>query len=505
MPERRTAVVDLGSNSFRLVVYAAGEGWWKRTDEIYEPVRIGEGLGATGELGRAPMRRAMSAVEVFAHFCAASGIPPADVHAVATSAIREASNGEPFVAEARARSGIDIQVISREEEARLGYLAAVNSTTLADGAVLDLGGGSLQLVRVRDRLATDLDSWRLGAVRMTERFLADGEPASRKELDRLRGHVAGKLASAKWLDDAGPRLVGIGGTIRNLATAARRAADMPELGVQGYVITADALADLVDRLAGLPAAERGRVPGIKPARADIVLAGAVTVQTVLREVGVDGLEVTEAGLREGMFFDRTLDGDPPLIPDVRAASVRNLAAQYRVEPRHTDHVARIALGLFDDLADAGLHPGDPVERELLWAAAVLHDIGVTIDYDDHHKHTRYLVLNAGLPGFSPQEVATIAQAARYHRKGIPDPGDLAPLFDADARARLDRLAVLLRLAEDLERSRDQAVHTVGVQVQGDEVTLDLQADGDVSVPRWAARREVDVFARAFGGAQLLVP
>ncbi len=504
--ESRTAVVDLGSNSFRLVVFAAGDGWWRRTDEIYEPVRIGEGLGASGELGEEPMERALRTIDVFTHFCAATGIAAADVEAVATSAIREATNGPAFVERARAASGLDIRVISREEEARLGYLAAVNSTTLNDGIVLDLGGGSLQLVRTEDRHATALESWRLGAVRMTERFLADGEPASRKDLDKLSAHVATKLERADWLPDAGRRLIGIGGTIRNLATATCRAAGLPAIGVQGHVITLDALDDVIERLAALPAHERGSVSGIKPARADIVLAGAVTVRTMIAQAGLEGMETTEAGLREGMFFDRHLKGDPPLFDDVRVASVRNLAVQYRVDPKHTRHVAQLALGLFDDLAEARLHGGDPVERELLWAAAMLHDIGVAVDYDDHHKHTRYLILNAGLPGYSPSEVALIAQATRYHRKGMPDPGFLSSLFDDEARARLLRLSTLLRLGEDLERSRDQLVRTVNVTVDDHDVTLTLAVDGpgDASVPRWAARREVELFALAFDGARMTV-
>ncbi|HEX6388832.1 MAG TPA: HD domain-containing protein, partial [Solirubrobacteraceae bacterium] len=245
--------------------------------------------------------------------------------------------------------------------------------------------------------------------------------------------------------------------------------------------------------------ERGKVAGIKPERGDVILAGALVVHGVMQAGGFDELEATEAGLREGVFFERFLDGgDVPLFDDVRRASVMNLAAQYRVDPAHTEHVAKIALGLFDDLAAAGLHAGDPVERELLWAASVLHDIGMTIDYDDHHKHSQYLILNAGLPGFSPTEVAVIAQAARYHRKGVPDPGTLAPLFGKRDVERLNRLATLLRLAEDVERSRDQAVRTVKVDVNGKDARLELVADGEIAVPRWAAAREVDIFERAFG-------
>jgi exopolyphosphatase/guanosine-5'-triphosphate,3'-diphosphate pyrophosphatase len=494
------AVADLGSNSFRLVVFTAADDWWKRTDEIYEAVRIGEGLAATGELGEAGMARAQATMEVFAHFCSASGIEPDAVLAVATSAIRDASNSAQFLERAQAASGLRVRVLSGEEEARYGYLAAVNSTTLSDGVMLDIGGGSMQLVHVVGRHSRELDSWRLGAVRMSERFLPGDGPAKPKQVRELVGYVTAKLERAPWLGRCGPRLVGIGGTIRNLAAAAQRDLDVPEAGVQGYVITRAELDHLVDELASRPPAERASFPGIKPSRGDIILGGAIVVQTVMEVGGFEGIEVTEAGLREGVFFEHHLGGDPPLFEDVRHASVVNLAAQYAMDPEHsphTAHVARLALGLFDELAAAGVHGGDAVERELLWAAALLHDIGMTVDYDDHHKHSRYLVLNAGLPGFEQRELALIGQAVRYHRKGTPSLGPFAPLAVKGDEERLNRMSACLRLAEDLERSRDQLVRAAHVAVEDGTVRLDLDSDGDDRVPRWAAGRETELFARAF--------
>ncbi len=533
-------MIDLGSNSFRLVVFISAGGWWRRADEIYEPVRIGEGLAASGRLGEEPMRRALATLDVFDHFCRAAGLGEDEVDAVATSAIRDAENSDGFLALAREHTSLPIRVLSREQEARYGYLAAVNSTTLTDGCVLDLGGGSLQLVRVVDRNAQELGSWRLGAVRMTERFLPANGPAKRRQIDELGEHVARELEQAQWLARAGPRLVGIGGTVRNLAAAVQRAEGLPSNGVQAMIISSEALGELVERLAALPASQRSSVPGIKPARADLVLAGAIVVQGALLAGGFDGLEVTEAGLREGVFFERLLadrwpipDDRPPLFADLRRTSVLNLAAQYRPDMAHTEHVATLALAMFDELARLHLHEGERVERELLWAACMLHDIGMSVDYDDHHKHSRYLILNGGLPGYSPIEVAIVAQAARYHRKGMPDPGPLAALFGPQDMARLDRCAVLLRLAEDLERSRDQLVRGARFKLagppngdapagesypggassagksavaadarpqaggDGGEVELRLIADGEPTVPRWAARRESELFARAF--------
>jgi exopolyphosphatase/guanosine-5'-triphosphate,3'-diphosphate pyrophosphatase len=498
----RLAVIDLGSNSFRLVVFTAGgrpASWWRRTDEIYQPVRIAEGIAASGSLAEEPIERALAALEVFAHFCKASGLEPEMIEAVATSAIRDASNREEFLARAERSSGLPIRVLTREQEARYGYLAAVNSTTLEDGYVIDLGGGSLQLVRVGGRLLRDWGSWPVGAVRMTERFLPGKGPAKERQLEELRSFVTRELRSAAWIKAARRerRLVGLGGALRNLADAAQRAAGLPSFAVQGTVFTLGALDELIGRLAELPPSERS-LPGIKQARADVILAAAVVVAVVLELGSFDGVEVTEAGLREGVFFERHLaPRDPPLIDDVRRASVLNLAARYRMDVPHTRHVARLALSMFDQLAALGLHPGDPRERELLWAACMLHDIGMSIDYDDHHKHSRYLILSARLPGFSPAEVAIIAQATRYHRKDMPTPGPLRALFGKGDRQRLDRCAALLRLAEDLERSRDQLVSDATFSARDGTVELRLRGEGLTVVPVWAASRERELFTRAF--------
>ena len=499
MPEQRTAVIDMGSNSFRLVVFTAADGWWKLTDEIYLPVRIGEGLESTGKLGKEPMKRAREAAEVFAHFCAASGLGADRIQAVATSAIRDASNRGAFLERVHDETGLLVRVLSREEEAYYGYLAAVNSTTLADGAVLDLGGGSMQLVEVVSRHPGRLGSWPLGAVRMTEHFLAEDDPPTKKARKALRAHVRETLEQeVDWLPRVG-QIVGIGGTMRNLAAAIQAETGRPSLGgIQGFEIERDALDDLIEHLAELPAEERGNIKGIKYARADLILAGAMVVQAVLEHGDFESITVTEAGLREGVFFSEHLDGDPPLFDDVRRSSIANLAARYHVGPKHTAHVAHLALSLFDELAAHDLHPGDRWERELLFCACVLHDIGMSVDYDDHHKHSRYLILNAGLPGFDPREVALVAQAARYHRKGMPDFGELSPLATEGDDARLDRLSILLRLAEDLERSRDQSVRAAHVSADNGTICLELEADGSAAVERWAAQREVELFERAFG-------
>jgi exopolyphosphatase/guanosine-5'-triphosphate,3'-diphosphate pyrophosphatase len=508
---RHVAVIDLGSNSWRLVIYSYGadapQEWWKQTDELYESVRIGSGMEATGMLGDDAISRGLETLSIFARFCHACGLRDDDVHVFATSAIRDAGNRDDFLARVREATGYDVEVLSTAAEAHYGYVAAINSTTLEDGVVLDIGGGSMQLIRVEDRQEQACISLPIGAVRMTEGFLSDGDPAKgtrRKDLQRLREHLSAELAQPDWLSGHGGRLVGTGGAVRNLAAAAQRrqfgSSGGTDIGIQGFVLSAGALDELVDTLAALPVNERRGVPGIKPGRGDIILAAAVALQTVVQLGGFDGIEATESGLRDGIFLARTILGEEqPRFPDVRRAAVRNLAVQYESDLPHTEHVAHLALQMHESLAENGLFEPAPGEQELLWAAAMLHDVGMTISYGDHHKHSRYLIVSAELPGFDPRERALIAQMTRYHRKGVPKLGEWAKLGREGDEEMLDRCAMILRLAEHLERGRDQSVSEVHLRTNGDGFSLHLLAEGDLTLPRWSVERYGDdeAFERTF--------
>ena len=503
---RRTVIEDLGSNSFRLVVYEWVPGkWWRRSDEIHETVRIGEGLDSTGKLGKKGIERGLRAVELFDHARRAFGVSPEETVTVATSAVRDAKNGAAFVEKAEAIGGVPVRVLSTDEEARYGMLAAVNTTTLTDGWTLDIGGGSVQLCRVEGRQRVKCGSWPLGAVRMTEHYLSPDEnkPASRKAIKALRAHAEETLSVSGLAADGG-RLVGIGGAVRNLAAAGRVAAGLPPLGVQGYELPAGELDSLIDNLADLPPSKRGSVPGIKPDRGEIVLASAIVIRAALEVTGSKALEATEAGLREGIFFERFLaPAEPPLLPDVRGASVRNLALQHRVDIEHANRVSDLALGMYDSLRDGGIKTGNGLQRELLWAAAMLHDVGKAIDYDDHHHHSMYLILGGGLPGYSQRELAMIALLARYHRKGAPQAGELAPLLSDVDIDRLKKSAAILRLAEFLERGRDGSVKAAQLVPNGKGIHLEIDAAGDAALARWGAERQSELFEAAFGRELIL--
>ena len=490
----RIAVIDMGSNSWRLVVYGyERHKWWTLVDEIREAVRVGERMGEELTLKPEPIERALHTAAVFAAFCRASGVEQVD--AVATSAIRDARNGDDLLQAIRGRTGIEARVASGEEEARYGYLAMANSLTIADGFGIEIGGGSAQFTRMEGRRLVEAASMPLGAVRVSEAFLPE-EEASGKQMKALRKQVAGELERTGWWPSGGGRLAGVGGTIRNLAAAAQKRMDYPDIDVHGFELTREAVEELVELLASKPASKRGSVRGIKPDRADVILGGSLVLAVAMEAGGFESVEVTEAGLREGVFFERLLaERAPPLFPDLRRQSVMNLARRFETHPEHVAHVAKLSLEMFDGLAAAGLHDYGEAERELLWAAGQLHDIGVTIDYDDHHRHSHYLILSSGLWGYSPRELVLIGLIARYHRKGEPDASGLGDLARKGDSERLRLLCGVIRLAEQLERSRDQSVAAVEVAAPDGAVELRAQRGGgadEMEVAIWSARRNADL-------------
>ena len=305
-----------------------------------------------------------------------------------------------------------------------------------------------------------------------------------------------------WMElPAGGTFVGLGGTVRALARMDREARGYPLGLTHGYELQLDRLEDLIERLRALPIEDRARkVRGLQPDRADIILAGAMVVAAALRRAGAEGLVVCGQGLREGLFYREFLKpADPPVIRNVRRFSILNLARLYGYENAHANHVARLALALFDQLAALGRHGYGALERELLWAACQLHDIGTVVDYYDHHKHSAYIITSAGLPGFSHRETALIALLCQYHRKGSPDLEPYGRLFEKGDLDLVRRLAALLRLAEYLDRSRAQTVSLLKVTGNGKRLRLRVKprTRADARVEVWEAQRNAGLFEEAF--------
>jgi exopolyphosphatase / guanosine-5'-triphosphate,3'-diphosphate pyrophosphatase len=492
---QRIGVIDLGSNTTRLIVMGyVPHHSFRLLDEVRENVRLAEGIGADGRLKQAPMERAVATMRLFQQLCQSSEVQ--QLIPAATSAVREATNRDAFLARVEAEAGIRFRVLTAEEEAYYGYLGVANSLNLGDAYMIDIGGGSTQVTLMRGRRFVRTTSQPIGALRLTDRIISS-DPISTKEFKTLEQTVTSHFADIDWIAAPGPRdLAGIGGTIRTIADIDRKLAGYPLGLTHGYRFTRDRLAALIERLRGMTLHQRKDLPGLNHDRADLILAGAVILHTVMQRGNFEQVTVSGQGLREGLFYEHFLAGeDPPLLADIRTFSVQNMARTYNYESIHAAKVRELSLSLFDQLVP--LHGYGSWERELLNHAATLHDIGLAVGYYDHHRHGAYLLLNMALAGFSHREQVMLASLVRYHRKGDIDVGDLEAVLEEADSMRIARLAALLRLAECLERRKSQVVQGLHVEI-GSTVRVMAHTVGAADVEIWDADRSTGLFRKAYG-------
>lgn len=495
---QRVAVIDLGSNTARLIVISAIPGYaYHLEDEIREVVRLRQGMTAQG-LSDDAVARALATLRLFKRFCDSSQVDK--IIPTATSAVREAPNGPQFVEQVERELGLSLQVLSGEKEAYYATLGVLNEAPMASGMVVDIGGGSAQVAQVDGYRFQRAASLPLGALALTERFVST-DPIDTAEFKQVEVAINRQLDTVSWLEaaeDGGQKLVGLGGTIRNLAKmeAARR--DYPLSTLHGFRLTREAVEENIRLFRELPLAERRDLSGLNSDRADIILPGALVLRAIMARLEMEALTISVNGLREGLFFEhfwRHLSY--PVVASVRRFSVLNMARVYQYQKSHASYVRYLAMRLFDQLRP--LHQYGAAERELLDAAALLHDLGSIISYSGHHKHSQTLIINSGLPGFSPREIGLIALLTRYHRKGNPTLDDCQNLMKAGDEALLIRLAAILRLAEFLERGRNATVDDVTAVWDDSTLRLTLFADQYPAVELWESERNaVDLVAEAFG-------
>jgi exopolyphosphatase/guanosine-5'-triphosphate,3'-diphosphate pyrophosphatase len=492
---RRIGIIDVGSNTSRLIILAYRPGMsFRLIDQIREQVRLGEGMGAENVLRPEPIERTVRLLRVFRGLCEADGIHA--VVAVGTSAVRDARNQGEFLKRVKNGAGLSLRVLSGDEEARYGFLGAVNSLAIQNGLAVDLGGGSLELVRVQDRRPQQSVMLPAGAVRLTEAFLREDPPRA-VEIRTLTRYLEYLLRDLPWVKAGrGDSLVGSGGTIRTLAKIDQRLQEYPLDRVHGYILSRRRLEEIVQRLAKLPLRKRRKFPGLSSDRADVTLAGALALASVLERSGHAELVVSGQGLREGIFYEHFLrETGTDTIEDPRAFGIANLSLLYDLNWPHARHVEALAVSLFDQLRP--LHGYGPPERATLSAAALLHDLGLAIDYYSHHEYSSRILLDADLPGFRHREVALMSQLVLYHRRGTPRVQPFPGLLTSEDDDRIRRLGGLLRLAEYLDRSRTQVIQGLRCRIRPRAVTLECLVRGDASTELWATERKSDLFQEAF--------
>lgn len=490
---QRLGIVDLGSGTSRLVVYTFDPGkQYRLIDEIRETVRLGEGLAQNNRLTAAGMQRALSALKMYADFAEATDLD--EMRVIATSASRDAENGPEFMAQVR-KLGLNVRVLSGEDEARFGVLAVANGLPFEDAWVMDLGGGSAQLSRMQERRYKFGQAYPLGAVRLSEMFLKSDPPKkgevedlerfARKEMKEVLGQMRDKRLP----------LVAMGGTVRNLAKLVRKRKKYPLDIIHGFYLRREDLEDLVDEMVKSSTAQRKDLEGMNPDRADVIAAGALVYRTVLKESDSDGLWISGQGVREGAFYQEFLPA-PHLIENVRGFSVQNLFARYPQDRAHTARVRKFCRQIFRALEP--VHGYGRAEEQLLDEAATLHDIGMSIDYFDHHEHGEYLVMCSAIPGLTHREQALLGLLVRYHRKGEPKFGAYKDLFDDRDAKLLLRLTSILRMTEYLERARAGRVTGLSIGIEPRAVRIGLEAAEEPWVELTETAKQARLFQQAFG-------
>jgi exopolyphosphatase/guanosine-5'-triphosphate,3'-diphosphate pyrophosphatase len=511
------AAIDLGTNSFHLVVARdTVDGRFEVMTTEKDVIRLGHGGGDMKDLSDDAIDRGIAALARMRRIAESAGAP---VRAVATSAVREAENADVFIQRARAEAGVEVEVISGVEEARLIHLGVLQAVPVFDQRLLlcDIGGGSTEVLLGQRGETLDARSFKLGAVRLTDRFFrspdAEHTKPSSGSVAACRSFVRSTLAVfEREVAQRGFEVaVGSSGTIEAVARLADALDGGGELGTYNcYVLTRGQLRRVVDALiAAKGIAARRKLPGAEPDRADIIVAGALVLEGVFDTFGIDSMMFSEYALREGVLLDtvqRMFGGTLHHLREVSRRSVRHLAELCDDDPDHSAHVADLALQLFDQTRD--LHGLDDAAREYLEAGALLANVGLFVSHSKHHLHSYYVIRNTEhLTGFTDTEIEIIALLARYHRKSAPKPSHVEFMrLERDDRELVRALAGMLRVAFGFDRSHDGRVAALLVNPV-DRQALEIEAvavgKADLSLERYAANERRGLLEDVLG-RQLLV-
>ncbi len=492
-PHRRLAAMDIGTHSFHLVVVEIfPDGKFRILDRAKEVVRMGESASDMKYLSPQAMDRGIAVLRTFSKIAANH---QAEIRAVATSAVREALNQNDFIRRAKEETGIGIEIISGVEEARLIYLGALQALPVYRKKVLlmDIGGGSVEFIIGKKGRAKYATSLKLGCIRLTHRFFK--KPAlSPKDIQACRKYVIGFLSSirSELEQEKIDMVVGTSGTIQNVASMIQlkrrngRGRD-PDDGTFSIKELEKLAKEICDKKT---TAERMKIKGLDPKRADIIVAGVIVLLEAFRMFKISEMTCSDFALREGIVYDFIHNRlfkfkNNSAVKNLRLESVLRLAQVFHYEETHTRQIGRLALSLFDQTRT--LHKMGQREREFLQMAAILHEIGLFISHNQHHRHSYYLIRNSELPGFTETEKEIIANIARYHRKSHPKQRhpEFSRLTEADQNT-VKILSGILRIGNALDRSHKAKISGIKIQIQKKKITIRCKSRADVSLEFWAA-------------------
>lgn len=510
------AAIDIGTNSIHMVIARTVEsGGFDVLTAEKEMVRLGEGSTNMKELSPAAMERGVAALGRMVGVAASYD---AIISAVATSAVREASNGTEFINRVRVETGLEIEVISGFEEARLIHLGVLQALPVYNKQLLliDIGGGSTEFLVGIGNEVKAARSIKLGAIRISNEFFPDGD-ATAKSVKKCRKHLRNALAAAvhELAQFDFEVAIGTSGTISSIASIIDAQRESPARDLNGVKFNRQELDGVIDRLGASSAKDRSDMPGLDERRSDIITGGAILLSEIFSAFSIETMTISTFALREGVLFDRaeTLTGASNRLADLRRANARRLAQQLDPDAQHAETAARLALQIFDQTKD--LHKLGRKARELLEMAAIVHNVGLFISHAAHHKHTYYVVRHSEqLTGFTERERELLALVARYHRRGHPSSkhAEFDRLGEKDQET-VRKLAGILRVAIGLDRSHRALVpevivsfdksadslliEAVSEEAQSEEAQFD-EGRSDIQLELYSAQERSDLLSLALG-------
>jgi exopolyphosphatase/guanosine-5'-triphosphate,3'-diphosphate pyrophosphatase len=492
--EQKVGIIDLGSNTVRLVIMKiTADGAYTLLDEQKETVRLDASVEISGLLEGPAVEHAVDTIRLFKRLCDVNGVTR--IIGLATAAVRKAQNKQRFIDLVQQQTGVSFSVISGMQEAEYDYIGVINSTSIEDGLIVDIGGGSTELVRFEHRRLVHATSLPFGAITLTDSFLGRSKPKP-DDVDRVNAFIQGKLREHAWAAFPGAALIGVGGTIRNAAKIHQARSNYRLPLLHGYAMPVADIKSLWEDLRNTTISQRKKMRGLSDDRADIFLGGMAVLVNVLEFSHIDNIVISGNGVREGAFYKEVLGwhgGDR----DVLDASIDNILKVYNVNERHAQHVAGLSMKLFDQLA--ALHGCGSDFKRILYAAALLHDVGTAVNYYNHAQHTLYIILNSQIYGFTHRELVLCALTAASHHKDMVKSYARhyeGILYKDDAK-KIQRMSAMLRLAESMDRSESGIVKDVTCSIGDDYVKLEATVNGDGALELADASNHRNYFKKVY--------
>lgn len=497
---QKVAVIDMGSNTIRMVIFQMNELTYHLIDDTKETVRLSENMGPEQTIKPAAMERALSALARFMKICRSRRVDT--IIPVATAAVRLAKNQAEYLNRVKEETGLMFRVLSGHEEGYYGFVGVINGLTEPAGFTLDIGGGSSEVTFFANRKLMNSVSMPFGALTLTEQF-RDLTPAGEGKLllTEVRHYLQEAISANQWLcEKNGVPVIGLGGTVRNIARIHRELVQYPLESAHQYVMSKAQVDDTMEFIAKLSLKELQDLPGLSKDRADIIVAGGFIIQTLMEVSGSPELIISGNGLREGVFFEhyQKVNGAEAL-GDPLELDVQNTMRYYGVQLEHAKHVAHLSIRLFDELA--AIHSLGERERLLLWIASHLHNVGVAVSFYESQKHTFYVLIHTKIVGLTHRERLMVALVAahRSKKKTREMANPYQKLLQPEDEELIAKLSILLMMARAMDRSLSSHIQDVSCELKEGKVKIVVYSvDPDIRLELKEANELQQKFVKAFG-------